>query len=66
MPEQYQDKTQDKRITALEERFNRICENYNHNFTTVKVDIAEIKTNQKLLMGFMVAVVGGLIGLFFQ
>jgi hypothetical protein len=62
----YQNEIQDKRITSLEDRFNTVCENYNHNFTTIKVDIADIKANQKILMFFMLAVIGTLISLFFK
>lgn len=66
MPEEYQNNIQDQRITYLENRFNTVCENYNHNITQIKVDIASIKANQKYLVWFMLAFLGGLIGLFLK
>lgn len=62
----YQNESQDRRITALENNFQSICENYNHEIGKVQVDIAEIKTNQKILLWFMFAMLAGMIGLFFK
>ena len=62
----YQNSEQDRRITNLEKQFSQICHNYNEEIGGIKVDIAEIKTNQKLILFVVLAEVAGLIGLLFK
>jgi len=64
--ENYQNNQQDQRITNLEKDFRIVCDNYNHEISYVQIDIAEIKTNQKILLWFMFAIIGGIIALYFK
>lgn len=63
---QYQNGIQDQRISKLEEDFRTVCTNYNHEIGAVQVDIAEIKANQKILLWFMFAMLGGIVALYFK
>lgn len=64
--QEYQNGIQDKRISTLENDFKTVCANYNHEIGAVQVDIAEIKTNQKILLWFMFAILGSIIALYFK
>ncbi len=68
---------QDKRIDKIEDRFNDICQYYNHQITEinknigkVEKDLTEIKTNVSWLIKYfwvvVVASVGALIAAFFD
>jgi hypothetical protein len=66
MEQEYQNKIQDSRISKLEDEFRTVCSNYNHEIGAVQIDIAEIKANQKILLWFMFAMLGGIIALYFK
>jgi len=73
MTEQYQNQIQDKRISALEEQFVKVCDhynrqitNYNHQITKISVDMADMKANQRIIMWFLGVIVVALVGLFIQ
>ena len=62
----YQNKMQDDRITRLEDQFVSVCSKYNEEIGDIRERMAEIGANQKLLMYFMLLVLGGVVGLFFK
>lgn len=59
-------KEQDRRINAIEEKFNSVCEKYNEEIGDIQNKITELATNQKFLLWFMFAILTGIIGLFFK
>jgi len=68
MPENnnYRQGEQDRRLAELENKFNILCQNYNEEIGGIKVDIAAIKTNQRLTLFFVFTSMAALIGLFFK
>ena len=64
--QKYQNSIQDQRITSLEKQFSQVCQNYNEEIGGIKVDIASIKANQKITLGFVMLTVAALVGLFFK
>lgn len=59
-------KEQDRRITSLEEQFIQVCAKYNEEIGDIQIKLTELSTNQKFLLWFMFAILGGIIGLFFK
>ena len=64
---------QDQRITSLEDKFSKMCDNHAHDIQNikdsvsgVKVDIAGIIATQKVILTLIVLIFGGLVGLFFK
>ena len=66
MTNKYQNKIQDERITRLEDQFANVCSKYNEEIGEVKVNIARLATNQRTLLWFMFAVLGGVISLWLK
>ncbi len=73
MPKSYRNNIQDERITSLEVQIIKMSDYFNHQITQVRKDIsdinvslASIKSNQKILLGFMMAIIVALISLFFK
>ena len=59
-------KEQDRRLTNLENRFIEVCAKYNEEIGDIRIKVAELRANQKILMWFMLLVLSGIVGLFFK
>jgi len=62
----YQNNIQDQRITSLEDKFDKMCENHAHDISSIREDIASIKANQKFLVWFMLLQIGAIVSLWIK
>jgi len=64
MPENsnYRNQEQDRRLLAVEKHIGII----NKELGDIRVDIAGIATNQKIILAFIMMILAGLVGLFLK
>ena len=62
----YQNNLQDQRIASLEDKFSKMCDNHAHDVGGIRIDIADIKANQKYLIWFMLAILSAVISLWIK
>lgn len=57
---------QDQRLTSLEDKFSKMCDNHAHDVLNIRESIADIRANQKYLIWFMLAILSAVISLWIK